>query len=42
MLDKAIRFLITLTCAILGGAALNLANPLLLTYINPEFFKAET
>lgn len=42
MLDKAIRFLITLTCAILGGAALNLANPLLLTYINPEFFQAET
>ena len=42
MLDKAIRFLITLTCAILGGAALNLASPLLFTYINPEFFQAET
>ena len=42
MLDKAIRFLITLTCAILGGATLNLASPLLFTYINPEFFQAET
>ena len=42
MLDKAIRFLITLTCAILGGAALNLASPLLFTYISPEFFQAET
>lgn len=42
MLDKAIRFLITLTCAILGGAALNLASPLLFTYINPEFFQADT
>ena len=42
MLDKAIRFLITLTCAIVGGAALNLASPLLITFINPEFFQAET
>lgn len=42
MLDKAIRFLITLTGAIVGGAALNLARPLLLTYINLEFFQLET
>ena len=42
MLDKAIRFLITLTCAIAGGAILRLASPLLLTYINLEFFQTET
>ena len=42
MLDKAIRFLITLTCAIAGGALLRLASPLLLTYINSEFFQTET
>ena len=42
MLDKAIRFLITLTCAIAGGALLRLASPLLLTYINLEFFQTET
>jgi len=42
MLDKAIRFLITLTLAIAGGAALRLASPLLLTFINLEFFQADT
>lgn len=42
MLDKVIRFFITLTCAIVGGAALRLASPLLLTYINLEFFQVET
>ena len=42
MLDKAIRFLITLTCAIVGGAVLRLASPLLLNYINLEFFQVET
>lgn len=42
MLDKAIRFLITLTCAIVGGLALRLASPLLITYINLEFFQADT
>ena len=42
MLDKAIRFLITLTSAIAGGAILRLASPLLLTYINLEFFQTET
>ena len=42
MLDKAIRFFITLTCAIVGGAVLRLASPLLLTYINLEFFQTET
>ena len=42
MLDKAIRFLITLTCAIVGGAVLRLASPLLLTFINLEFFMTDT
>ncbi len=42
MLDKAIRFLITLTCAIVGGLASRLASPLLLTFINLEFFQADT
>ena len=42
MLDKAIRFLITLTFAIAGGAALRLASPLLLTFINLEFFQVDT
>lgn len=42
MLDKAIRFFITLTCAIAGGALLRLVSPLLLTYINLEFFQTET
>ena len=42
MLDKAIRFLITLTCAIVGGLALKQASPLLVTYINQEFFLTDT
>ena len=42
MLDKAIKFFITLTCAIVGGAALRQASPFLISYINLEFFKIET
>ena len=42
MLDKAIKFFITLTCAIVGGAALHQASPLLISYINPELFKLDT
>ncbi len=42
MLDKVIRFFITLTCAIVGGAALRLASPLLVTFINLEFFQTDT
>lgn len=42
MLDKVIRFFITLTFAIVGGAALKPASPLLVTYINGEFFQTDT
>lgn len=42
MLDKAIKFFITLTCAIVGGAALRQASPFLISYINLEFFQIET
>ena len=42
MLDKAIKFFITLTCAIVGGAALHQASPFLISYINPELFKLDT
>ncbi|MBE8949681.1 MAG: PIN/TRAM domain-containing protein [Quinella sp. 3Q1] len=42
MLDKAIKFFITLTCAIVGGAALHQASPFLISYINLEFFQIET
>ena len=42
MLDKAIKFFITLTCAIIGGAALHQASPFLISYINLEFFQIET
>ena len=42
MLDKAIKFFITLTCAIVGGAALWQASPFLISYINLEFFRIET
>jgi len=43
MLDRVIRFFIVLTCAIIGGAAGNLASPLLISYINlVEFFQADT
>ncbi|MBQ4405246.1 MAG: PIN/TRAM domain-containing protein [Selenomonadaceae bacterium] len=42
MLDKAIKFFITLTLAIIGGAALHQASPFLISYINLEFFQIET
>lgn len=42
MLDRVMKFFITLTCAIVGGAAFKLLSPLLLTYINLEFFKTDT
>lgn len=42
MLDKAIKFFITLTFAIIGGAALRQASPFLISYINLEFFQIET
>ena len=42
MLDKAIKFFITLTFAILGGVALRQASPFLISYINLEFFKIDT
>ena len=42
MLDKVMRFFITLTCEILGGAVLKLVSPQLVTYINLEFFQTDT
>ncbi|MBR1806123.1 MAG: PIN/TRAM domain-containing protein [Selenomonadaceae bacterium] len=42
MLDRVMKFFITLTCAIIGAAGFHLASPLLVTYLNPEFFQAET
>lgn len=42
MLDKAIKFFITLTCAIAGGVALHQASPFLISYINLEFFQVNT
>ena len=42
MLDKAIKFFITLTLAIIGGVALRQASPFLISYINLEFFRIET
>ena len=42
MLDKAIKFFITLTLAIVGGAILRQASPFLISYINLEFFRIET
>lgn len=42
MLDKAIKFFITLTCAIVGGAALMQASPFLLRFIKLEFFQIDT
>ena len=42
MLDKAIKFFITLTCAIAGGAILHQVSPFLLSYINLEFFQIDT
>jgi len=42
MLDKVIKFFITLTLTICGGAALHQVSPFLISYINLEFFKIET
>lgn len=42
MLDRVMRFFITLTFAILGGAALKLVSPQLVTYIDLEFFQTDT
>ena len=42
MLDKVIKFFITLTCAIVGGAALHQVSPFLISYINLEFFQIDT
>ena len=42
MLDKAIKFFITLTLAIIGGAAMHQASPFLISYINLEFFQINT
>ncbi len=42
MLDKAIKFFITLTFAIIGGAALHRASPFLISYINLELFQVDT
>ena len=42
MLDKVMRFFITLTFVIAGGALLKLASPLLTTYITTEFFQVDT
>lgn len=42
MLDRVMKFFITLTCAIVGAAIFHLASPFLVTYLNLEFFQAET
>ncbi|MBQ6298725.1 MAG: PIN/TRAM domain-containing protein [Selenomonadaceae bacterium] len=42
MLDKAIKFFITLTCAIVGGAAFHQVSPFVISYINLEFFQINT
>lgn len=42
MLDKVMRFFITLTFVIAGGALLKLASPLLTNYITTEFFQVDT
>lgn len=42
MLDKVMRFFITLTFVIAGGALLKLASPLLANYITTEFFQVDT
>ena len=42
MLDKVMRFFITLTFVIAGGALLKLASPLLTNFITTEFFQADT
>ena len=42
MLDKVMRFFITLTFVIAGGALLKLASPLLTNFITTEFFQVDT
>ena len=42
MLDRVMKFFITLTCAIIGAAGFHLASPLFVTYLNLEFFQADT
>jgi len=42
MLDKVIKFFITLTLTISGGAALHQVSPFLISYINLEFFQVNT
>lgn len=42
MLDKVMRFFITLTFVITGGALLKIASPLLTNYITTEFFQVDT
>ena len=42
MLNKVVRFFITLTFVIVGGALLKLASPLLATFITLEFFQVDT
>lgn len=42
MLNKVVRFFITLTFVIVGGALLKLASPLLATFITFEFFQVDT
>ena len=41
MLDKVIRFFITLTFVIAGGALLRLATPWMASFITTEFFKVD-
>ena len=41
MLDKVLRFLITLVFAIVGGALLKLASPMLAMFISMEFFNVD-
>ena len=42
MLDRVIRFFITLTFAIAGGALFRLASPLVTNFITAEFFQVDT
>ncbi|MBQ9442280.1 MAG: PIN/TRAM domain-containing protein [Selenomonadaceae bacterium] len=42
MLDKVMRFFITLTFVIAGGALLKLASPFLTSFITTEFFQVDT
>ena len=41
MLNKVVRFFITLTFVIVGGALLKLASPILATFITLEFFQLQ-